>query len=1627
MQIDTPEPIVGLGNEALLCLPSSLGFKPEIVIGHGHITGSVAAARVRQYHPEARRIHILHTLPDEIEPFKQKNGEDASRRAEKKQIPQADLAISADLAVAVGPRLARQWGTYLAGILGGKAVHRLVPGLPDVTPVNIPPAYWCLLMGRLEDAELKGVDLAAAAIGIVNKDSTYRGAKEVNLVLRGAEAGKTDAVRDYVHRHAKSKIPCMIREYTHLEEQIRQDIARSSIVLMPSQMEGFGLVGLESLAMGVPVLVSQRSGLGELLVELMDANPQLAFAKKYIINVGGTKKQDATAWAAAIRSVLSNREQAFKDTLLLRHEILAANYWQRAISDLFGVLNIATHDPGVPPEAPPDLAQRAHQILDIDTAAAIVYSSSLLEREMERVATSKGIAKPALPALQYLALLCEKGILGLTEVSLAKKVLHLRNMAAHRSDATFTKNEAIEHMRLVEALVQKLKSIGSHQASVGTEGEVLSKGSIEAGANAVQTTSVDAHAEIDAACARMNAGELDVAIHILEDLRRKRWDGLTPRERYRIEANIGQALERKGEYQKAAKHYLEAKTHQPLDEKARAFEAVAYFLLQDKPKAYELAGGILKEHANCSLAIAIRVRSSPPEVSLTELEAVVPPALAGELDILNALGWKALSSGDVAAANRFVESSLKREPDSIEVKEQQALVIVQEQGRAKHAGKTVNPERVALAVDNLTTCIVKRRGHTDEARLRYYRAEAYDLLGKTEDAETDFRVACDLDKNEPDVVRRFVLFLERHDRTDAAIQALHQADKVKKDHRNRLLLCGLLSDRKSKGDVENAIAVLRETIEEEPETDIRTEMVALLTHLLGGQKESEEAITYLDGLDQSFLSRAVMNAIRARALIRAGRKEEARACAIRATGHLEASSTVADRIRVAESLSFVGEKQEALKLWKAILKPDHVDDYVCMAMELARAVGDDAFILSFCKQLRDAGALSLFCLELEVVTLEKYGSFDRAIEVMSDYLVVSPEGELAKVFRLRLSLLGIRLKRPQLIESDPAKLPPVDSAPVKIGVATAYALRNGPNSERGVEYAYELVRRHFDDHIARGAYVGLIGIGDDEYPLSEHPVVVPGSAVKYKADDTGEEKWLIVEDATDPKQERGEYPPSHVWAEELLGQGAGGKFTLRRDRLQPRTATILTVLNKYAYRKYEIIDGWEERFPDEDKFFVRKYTVPTNPDGTPDVSLIFKALDEQEKQKEEMHALYRANLISATPFAIVSGAGLLESLSHIVAEGTLPIRCCLGNELEHQRAEASLAGAVQFVLDPAALATLFFSNQYEQLQLLAGKVVLCESALDEYRELREKFSSPSEGFRGKFKGRYLFQEDAPAVRQRQLDRLEKFLTRIRSLVTLKTGENLASLPSEQRDELIRLFGQPPAEALAETAATGAVLWSDDLAVAEVARERIGIAKRVWSQLVFREHVPTEVRTEFTLFLIQWRYFFTRIEPATVLAACRNGSWNPDTPVLNAVAEWLAQPELIHEGAIRMCALSLPLVWQYGPDPQRKQGVAKLLLKALWRRKDGRRAVSFIQSNLTAIFGGDAAARTECDAAITEMLEEERTPEDRAATRSAWAKVLPRWRKRLGLDALPNSGDGTTEEASKPVRQNKVRKKKRKRK
>src|SRR5205807_831986 len=109
-----------------------------------------------------------------------------------------------------------------------------------------------------------------------------------------------------------------------------------------------------------------------------------------------------------------------------------------------------------------------------------------------------------------------------------------------------------------------------------------------------------------------------------------------------------------------------------------------------------------------------------------------------------------------------------------------------------------------------------------------------------------------------------------------------------------------------------------------------------------------------------------------------------------------------------------------------------------------------------------------------------------------------------------------------------------------------------------------------------------------------------------------------------------------------------------------------------------------------------------------------------------------------------------------------------------------------------------------------------------------------------------------------------------SLVEIRSSSRLADLPLDTRKSLIKLFGSASAESAALAAREGLVLWTDDLALAEVTRNELG-EKRVWSQQVMSQRfndgrLAEERFVDLTLFLLQWNYTFTRIAAPIVVEA-----------------------------------------------------------------------------------------------------------------------------------------------------------------
>ncbi|WP_327255092.1 phosphorylase family protein [Streptomyces sp. NBC_01244] len=315
-----------------------LDVEPDLIIGHGRITGPAAVHLNEDCFPKARRLHIIHMAPDEIEWHKLDATTDRAQLAEDRTEIERELAATAHRTFAIGPRLHGRFSNALceADVL---PPLQLDPGFdlqPGVLPAprTPPPGFplKVLLAGRTDDARLKGVDLAARALGLVHELRTKASTDPVELLVRGALLGEGEAQRnEIIGWSGVHALEVTVRGFSPDPGRLDQDMGCASLVIMPSRSEGFGLIGVEAIIRGVPLLVSGNSGLAQLLRKELGGD-----AEELIVPVTMDIEADAVVWAERINRCLDNRESAYARIADVRSRLSARVTWAAAAALVLG-------------------------------------------------------------------------------------------------------------------------------------------------------------------------------------------------------------------------------------------------------------------------------------------------------------------------------------------------------------------------------------------------------------------------------------------------------------------------------------------------------------------------------------------------------------------------------------------------------------------------------------------------------------------------------------------------------------------------------------------------------------------------------------------------------------------------------------------------------------------------------------------------------------------------------------------------------------------------------------------------------------------------------------------------------------------------------------------------------------------------------------------------------------------------------------------------------------------------------------------------------------------------------------------------------------------------------------------
>ncbi len=310
-----------------------------ICVGHDIYSGKISFALAKK--SSGKNIVFHHMDYESYYLFKNKD----SIMYKQKIIQQKNVLKKADLVFAVGPKLYAS----AADKVTRKKVEIFYPGLSDFKPVKeLKIRFRPLVFGRVEksNVRVKQTELAISAFAkAISMDSEIAIiGNDPMLTVVGYDISDPHSLEDEVNRLqiissdlAGRLCNVVPMPFVSNRKDLEELITNASVVMMLSFHEGFGLVGLEAIAAGVPLIISENTGLYQFLVEQKLNDFVYHLEIKGSTNEEGYCQEDLEGVSQALRTI-RNKESYYKERALYLRNALSNHTWIDAAKGFIDVI-----------------------------------------------------------------------------------------------------------------------------------------------------------------------------------------------------------------------------------------------------------------------------------------------------------------------------------------------------------------------------------------------------------------------------------------------------------------------------------------------------------------------------------------------------------------------------------------------------------------------------------------------------------------------------------------------------------------------------------------------------------------------------------------------------------------------------------------------------------------------------------------------------------------------------------------------------------------------------------------------------------------------------------------------------------------------------------------------------------------------------------------------------------------------------------------------------------------------------------------------------------------------------------------------------------------------------------------
>jgi tetratricopeptide (TPR) repeat protein len=1059
-------------------------------------------------------------------------------------------------------------------------------------------------------------------------------------------------------------------------------------------------------------------------------------------------------------------------------------------------------------------------------------------------------------------------------------------------------------------------------------------------------------------------GEVQLAVLLLGRLRKKSWDRMSARHRSRWCTLLADTELRQGDQQKAAQLLIEAKSYQPDDDGTVSNEIMAYELLGNRPRAFELAVTAIAARPHSGSIYATGIRTAPSFSEFSRLFDNRPDHLREHPEV-----W-------VAAATR---DDLEASVAKTEATARRAIDLAPDDARGWFAlgGLLLRTEFAKIDPEGIPTGDAPTRARIEEARecctkvvelaagrgipglqatalIRRATATAY--LGDIGKAHKDIEEARRAAPTDAAVLMASARMAEERGNHDEEVQLLRQVVMRQPDDEARFLLGISLWNRNGSGDRAEAVDVLvlvalEGNVHVEPANELAVEGMIVQGRPADARAHLEKVESRLDG--------CLLATARARIEAAEGRPEEASARATEAVQRISPATSRATLRKLGRLLFSFGRLGDSLSVWERLLVDGEVNDDTRSVVECAGRLGRHGRVLEVCASARNAGLFDGFLIQWELRLLDRYDP-DAALGVLEEFIRREPANKSA---RLHLVHLALRLGKMGLAESQIANLASVTEADAEEGAAVVAALAKVGRSADAIAYAYDLLRRHFQDHHAHRAFRDAVMFREQKAELEAPTEACPGVAVCLAEEGASGPRWFVLEDS--PVQATGvedEIRAESAFGQKLVGKKVGEEVALSEGPGVKRTAVVRELVPKHVFRVRDVWDRWQYRFPDHQEMWMVR-VAQSGDDDKPDFSSLFELAKEQHRRRQEAEGLYAEKLIPIWLFGQAVGkTEMIYALGHIASTDGLVLRCCVGTPDEYADAVNALKTAAEVVLDVTALTTLLMLDELSILEALGKTAIITHSTMVSIRAFVEQARTNvrSEGSMGA-------NEDGPLLfitslegKRAALDAAERFQKAVEENCRVVGCPALADVDPADRKLLEDGIGASALESAVLGAGASRLVWTDDGVVALIGREKFG-TKRIWTQAVLRSLneqgiIPNSRYATASARLLGWQYMFTSVNPEVMRAAGNQAEWRPDRWPLKQAIGYLSLDVVHSQDAALLSAMLVAYCYLDAVLPETRRVLLQAAAEGLAKRTDAESVVPLFGSVLRRAFGLNLAGQ-----------------------------------------------------------------------